>query len=251
MLVGGTWYQCPPQNETQIVAATTEGGYNEFYNRMYDVGNTGGTCPRTGGFHQDYEQCAAVWCPPSCCTSSALACGEHYICAYNADAGNCQCEFVSPIIIDTTGKGFHLTSAADGVMFDISGDGHPVKLAWTAADSGNAWLALDRNHDGKIGSGKELFGNFTAQPKSSDPNGSWPWRSSTGQRMAGMAMESSTAGTQFIRSSCSGSMRTTMESLSLTNYTPCRNWESILSACTTKMSIMKTPTATGSTTDPR
>jgi hypothetical protein len=77
----------------------------------------------------------------------------------------------SPIIIDTTGRGFHLTSADDGVMFDIKGDGHPVKLAWTAANSGDAFLALDRNHNGRIDSGKELFGNYTEQPPSPDPNG--------------------------------------------------------------------------------
>ncbi len=74
----------------------------------------------------------------------------------------------SPIIVDTTGHGFHLTSADDGVVFDIFGDGYPAKLAWTAASSGNAFLALDRNHNGKIDSGKELFGNVTAQPPCPD-----------------------------------------------------------------------------------
>jgi len=70
----------------------------------------------------------------------------------------------SPIIIDTTGSGFRLTSAKDGVVFDISGIGHPIQIAWTAPGSGNAFLALDRNHDGKIDNGRELFGNYTAQP---------------------------------------------------------------------------------------
>jgi hypothetical protein len=32
-------------------------------------------------------------------------------------------------------------------------------------------LVLDRDGDGLIGSGKEMFGNITAQPSSSDPNG--------------------------------------------------------------------------------
>jgi hypothetical protein len=77
----------------------------------------------------------------------------------------------SPIIVDTTGNGFHLTSANDGVVFDIAGDGRPVRIAWTAASSGNAFLALDRNHNGKIDNGRELFGNFTSQPPSSHPNG--------------------------------------------------------------------------------
>ena len=70
----------------------------------------------------------------------------------------------SPILVDTTGRGFQLTSAEDGVVFDIQGTGQPVRIAWTAPKSGNAFLALDRNHNGTINSGKELFGNYTAQP---------------------------------------------------------------------------------------
>ena len=57
------------------------------------------------------------------------------------------------------------------MRFDISGTGIPVQIAWTAPDSGNAFLALDRNHNGKIDNGKELFGNFTPPPHSPDPNG--------------------------------------------------------------------------------
>jgi hypothetical protein len=70
--------------------------------------------------------------------------------------------------VDTSGEGFHLTSAKDGVMFDIRGDGKKIKLAWTAPGHSNAFLALDRNGDGKIDSGKELFGNFTEQPPCPD-----------------------------------------------------------------------------------
>lgn len=88
----------------------------------------------------------------------------------------CECVFTgcggnSPIIVDTTGKGFHLTSAGEGVVFDIKGNGHPLHIAWTDATSGNAFLALDRNGNGIIDSGKELFGNVTQQPPSNDPNG--------------------------------------------------------------------------------
>jgi hypothetical protein len=84
-------------------------------------------------------------------------------------AGGPPCE--SPIIVDTTGEGFRLTSAQNGVVFDIKGDGHPMRIAWPARGSGNAFLALDRNGNGKIDSGKELFGNVTAQPKCAHPNG--------------------------------------------------------------------------------
>lgn len=77
---------------------------------------------------------------------------------------------ISPIIVDISGHGFDLTSAAGGVLFDIAGTGHPVQMGWTAPGSNIAFLALPAN-DGLVHSGKELFGNFTSQPPSSTPNG--------------------------------------------------------------------------------
>lgn len=77
----------------------------------------------------------------------------------------------TPIIIDTEGEGFHLTSAENGVTFDIRGDGQPMRISWTAPGYHNAFLALDRDGSGAITSGKELFGNITAQPQSATPNG--------------------------------------------------------------------------------
>ena len=67
----------------------------------------------------------------------------------------------SPIVIDTDGSGFHLTSAADGVMFDFYGTGTPIQIAWTKAGSTNGWLALPV--DGQITSARNLFGNITLQ----------------------------------------------------------------------------------------
>jgi hypothetical protein len=76
----------------------------------------------------------------------------------------------SPILIDVTGNGFSLTSDVNGVMFDIRGSGHPVKMAWTAKGAMDAFLALP-GPDGLVHNGKELFGNFTPQPPSDTPNG--------------------------------------------------------------------------------
>lgn len=76
----------------------------------------------------------------------------------------CLCWAESPVIIDVRGNGFNLTSASPGVVFDIRGDGKPLNVAWTAADSDDAFLTLDRDNNGTIDSGRELFGNFSPQP---------------------------------------------------------------------------------------
>jgi len=77
----------------------------------------------------------------------------------------------SPIIVDVDGHGFSLTNASNGVNFDIFADGTTPRISWTAGNSTNAFLALDRNNNGSIDNGEELFGNFTPQPESLRANG--------------------------------------------------------------------------------
>lgn len=197
---------CPvifANNETD---GTGPGDYNRFYNQAYPqtIVTTGGymVCKR-GVMIQDFQQCACAACTctgnpgfvcsngdaggsvsPTCSSggwtcNGAAQCStppSQYVCN-QGEYGSPSCgnsgwycyQGASPIVIDTASTGFQFTDFQDGVSFDIRGDGTPQKVSWTALGSRNGWLALP--HDGKVTAGKELFGNFTPQPPSVNPNG--------------------------------------------------------------------------------
>lgn len=77
----------------------------------------------------------------------------------------------SPIVIDVSGSGFSMTDAAGGVVFNILNDDVPLPISWTVGHSSNAFLVLDRNGNGVIDGGAELFGDETPQPVSLKRNG--------------------------------------------------------------------------------
>lgn len=63
-----------------------------------------------------------------------------------------------PLVLDLDGDGFELTSLErEGVRFDIDGNGTVDRTALVAPD--DALLALDRNGNGRIDDGGELFGD--------------------------------------------------------------------------------------------
>jgi hypothetical protein len=87
------------------------------------------------------------------------------------DNGQGCCIAASPIIIDVSGDGFNLGGTDAPVLFDFVGDGYPLSVSWTAPATDDAFLVLDRNGNGTIDNGAELFGNFAPQPASMHRNG--------------------------------------------------------------------------------
>jgi protein-disulfide isomerase len=121
------------------------------------------TCQdNTGGGNGGGENCIQDGDP--CWNTDTSCCTDYWQCGND---GNCDPPD-DPILIDTTGNGYSMTSAADGVLFPASDGAKPTKMSWTAADSADAWLALDLNGNGRIDNMTELFSNFMPIPGSSE-----------------------------------------------------------------------------------
>jgi len=173
----------PQLTRNQLFAATVEGPGNPDVRNLNKASlNKPVPSPSTSA-PLLRQGCGSSPCPEYC--YPALESGETFeavdYCTYPNggcadpsmydDGSGCCTNNPSPILVDTAGNGFKLSNANDGVWFDIRGNGIPEHVAWTLPDSDDGWLALDRNGNGVIDSGKELFGDFTAQSPSSLPNG--------------------------------------------------------------------------------
>jgi len=65
----------------------------------------------------------------------------------------------SPLVLDLNGDGVITTSQSGGVHFDNDGNGFSELTGWI--DSNDGLLVIDKNNNGKIDNGNELFGNNT------------------------------------------------------------------------------------------
>jgi hypothetical protein len=113
------------------------------------------------------DDCAAVnqlWTTPS---EQQASCNR--LCWVTCEDGVCPPQPTSttphptmtPILIDLDRNGFHLAGLDAPVTFDLDADGQADRISWTAEGTGDAFLVFDRNGNGTIDDGRELFGNAT------------------------------------------------------------------------------------------
>ncbi|HEX3071005.1 MAG TPA: hypothetical protein VHX14_20720 [Thermoanaerobaculia bacterium] len=72
-----------------------------------------------------------------------------------ADGNGCA----EPLLINLDNGPYRLTGLDDPVSFDIHANGQHETMGWTARYASLAFLAMDRNGNGSIDDGSELFGN--------------------------------------------------------------------------------------------
>lgn len=95
---------------------------------------------------------AYIWPPPPKNFDLCIEMGGQWV------DGTCRMEN-TPIIVDVENDGYELTSARNGVFFDLDADGEKERVAWTDPNGNEAFLVLDRNGNGRIDDGTELFGD--------------------------------------------------------------------------------------------
>lgn len=113
-----------------------------------------------GSFDYEFAQSNSIRQPCDCSPPPGGCQIEGCIWSYY----ECDCVDCCPLVFDTSGLGYKLTSADLGVWFDINADGRQDAISWTDPTKDVAFLTFDRNSNRRIDHGEELFGNVTPLP---------------------------------------------------------------------------------------
>jgi hypothetical protein len=85
--------------------------------------------------------------------------------SYPGPSTNC-----ATIVSTNPNSPYALTGVENGVLFDIDDDGDLDRVAWTEPATDVAFLAIDRDGDGRISSGGEMVGDRTVPGVANAPN---------------------------------------------------------------------------------
>lgn len=134
-----------------------QAGYSCWWNRCQQ---RAGQCQDS--YSEHCSQTGPLGCGNEPCTGLNDICGTDAQCCYGYVCTG-VCSYPSPIMINlkNNSSNYQLTSYTDGVSFDINASGVPLRVGWTEPDSLIGLLALDRNGNGTIDDGSELFGTGT------------------------------------------------------------------------------------------
>ncbi|WP_165679433.1 calcium-binding protein, partial [Metapseudomonas otitidis] len=92
---------------------------------------------------------------------SGKSCNISPVVNSNFDAANSFIQRIDPLSLDLDGDGIETVGANAGITFDFDGDGLKTGTGWVKGDDG--FLVLDRNGNGQIDNGGELFGVDTVK----------------------------------------------------------------------------------------
>jgi hypothetical protein len=153
---------CDPAQAAPVFCNALNAGLTQYHLPAYDCTHlntapTNQSPPLTGEIHCRNQ----IVTPASTQTRAQFpGCGT----ALRTWANNALTEIrgsgmcgASPLVLDLDGDGIHPTQLSDGVQFDLFASGQMTQSAWLGG--GDGLLVLDRNNNGLIDDGSELFGD--------------------------------------------------------------------------------------------
>ena len=96
---------------------------------------------------------------------------HQYTNPYFLDAKGVSPSTSDPLVLDLDGDGFEMVGQNEGITFDHNGNGVAQGTNWVKPDDG--FLVFDRNNDGIINNGSELFGEYTTRYDGLPTPASW------------------------------------------------------------------------------